>query len=95
MEAAIFALKTWRNYLYDETCEIYIDHKSLKYIFQQKDLNLRQRRWMELLKDYDYTILYHSDKVNVVVDASSRKSMDSLAHIAPTRRSLVEEIHKL
>ena len=50
---------------------------------------------MKLLKDYDCTILYHPGKVNVVVDALSRKSMDSLAHIAPVRRSLVEEIHKL
>ena len=53
MAAVVFALKIWRHYLYGVTCEIYTDHKSLKYIFQQRDLNLRQRRWMELLKDYD------------------------------------------
>ena len=58
--------------MYGVTCEIYTDHKSLKYIFQQRDLNLRQRRWMELLKDYDCSILYHPDKANVVADASSR-----------------------
>jgi hypothetical protein len=75
MAAVIFALKIWRHYLYGETCEIYTDHKSLKYIFQQKDLNLRQRRWMELLKDYDYTILYHPGKANVVADALSRKAI--------------------
>ena len=54
--AVIFALKIWRHYLYGESCEIYTDHKSLKYIFTQKELNLRQRRWLELLKDYDVNI---------------------------------------
>ncbi|WRX31000.1 Reverse transcriptase [Theobroma cacao] len=87
--------KIWRHYLYGETCEIYTDHKSLKYIFQQRDLNLRQRRWMELLKDYDCTILYHPGKANVVVDALSRKSMGSLAHISVDRRSLIREKHSL
>ena len=58
MAAVVFALKIWRHYLYGETCEIYTDHKSLKYIFDQRDLNLRQRRWIDLLKDYDCTILY-------------------------------------
>ena len=71
----IFALKIWRHYLYGVTCEIFTDHKSLKYIFQQKDLNLRQRRWLELLKDYDCDILYHPGKANVVADAC-------LAHIS-------------
>ena len=58
----VFALKIWRHYLYGVTYEIYTDHKSLKYIFQQRDLILRQRRWMELLKDYDCSILYHPVK---------------------------------
>ena len=58
--------------MYGVTCKIYTDHKSLKYILQQKDLNLRQVRWMELLKDFDGFILYHPDKANVVADASSR-----------------------
>ena len=61
----------------------------------QKDLNLRQHRWMELLKDYDCTIFYHLGKANVVANTLSRKSMASLAHITPTRRLLIEEIHKL
>ncbi|EOX94130.1 DNA/RNA polymerases superfamily protein [Theobroma cacao] len=95
MATIVFALKIWRHYLYGETCEIYTDHKSLKYIFQQRDLNLRQRRWMELLKDYDCTILYHPGKANVVADVLSRKSMGSLAHISIGRRSLVREIHSL
>ena len=89
MAAVVFALKIWRHYLYGVTCEIYTDHKSLKYIFEQKDLNLRQRRWMELLKDYDCTILYHLGKANVVADALSRKSMGSLAHISVERRPLI------
>ena len=95
MAAVIFALKIWRHYLYGETCKIYTDHKSLKYIFEQKDLNLRQRRWMELLKDYDCTILYHPGKANVVADALSRKSMGSLAHIAEIRRPIVKEFQNL
>jgi len=86
----VFALKIWQHYLYGETCEVFTDHKSLKYIFDQRDLNLRQRRLMELLKDYDVHILYHPGKANVVTDALSRKSMGSLAHISGSRRPLVE-----
>lgn len=74
MATVVFALNIWHHNLYGEMCEIYTDHKSLKYIFQQKDLNLRQRRWMKLL-DYDYTIIYHPGKENVVAAAFSRKSM--------------------
>ncbi|KAL8134291.1 hypothetical protein AgCh_009363 [Apium graveolens] len=73
LAAIVFALKIWRHYLYGEKCEIYTDHKSLKYIFTQKELNMRQRRWLELIKDYDYTINYHPGKANVVADALSRK----------------------
>ena len=95
MAAVVFALKIWRHYLYGVTCEIYTNHKSLKYIFQQRDLNLRQRRWMELLKYYDCSILYHPGKANVVADALSRKSSGSLEHISTERRSLVKELHEL
>ena len=66
-----------------------MDHKRLKYIFDQRDLNLRQRRWLELLKDYDYIILYHLGKANVVADALSRKSIGSLAHIMVQKRHMV------
>ena len=86
MAAVVFALKIWRHYLYSVTYEIYTDHKSVKYIFQQRDLNLRQRRWMELLKGYDCSILYHPGKANMVADALSRKSSGSLAHISTERR---------
>src|SRR5262249_49054378 len=95
LAAVSFVLKMLRHYLYEETCEIYTDHKSLQYIFQQRDLNLRQRRWIELLKDYDCTILYHPGKANVVADALSRKSSGSLAHISTEKRQLVKELHEL
>ena len=74
----VFALKFWRHYLYEEKCFIYTDHKSLKYLPSQRELNLRQRRWMEFIKDYDCVIDYHPGKANVVVDALSRKTMQTL-----------------
>ena len=74
----VFALKIWRHYLYGEKCFIYTDHKSLKYLPSQRELNLRQHRWMELIKDYDCVINYHSGKANVVADAFSRKSVQIL-----------------
>ncbi|XP_070003826.1 uncharacterized protein, partial [Nicotiana sylvestris] len=64
LAAVIYALKIWRHYLYGVHVDIYTDHKSLQYIFKQKELNLRQRRWLELLKDYDVEILYHPGKAN-------------------------------
>ena len=69
LAALVFALKQWRHYLYGVKCEVYTDHRSLQYVFTQKGLNLRQRRWMKLVKDYDITILYHPGKANVVADA--------------------------
>ncbi|GJU01521.1 retrotransposon protein, putative, ty3-gypsy subclass, partial [Tanacetum coccineum] len=74
LAAVVFALKIWRHYLYGEACDIFTDHKSLKYIFTQRELNMRQRRWLELLKDYDTNIQYHPGKANVVADTLSRKS---------------------
>ncbi|KAL0556761.1 hypothetical protein IC582_005277 [Cucumis melo] len=65
LAAVVFALKIWRHYLYGEKIQIFTDHKSLKYFFTQKELNMRQRRWLELLKDYDCEILYHPGKANV------------------------------
>ena len=95
LAAVIFALKTWRHYLYGVTCQIFTDHKSLKYLFTQKELNLRQRRWMELLKDYYYTIDYHPSKANVVADALSRKSTGSLAYMRVIQLPLMVELREL
>ena len=78
LAAIVFALKIWRHYLYGEKCFIYTDHKSLKYLPSQRELNLRQRRWMELIKDYDCVIDYHPGKANVVADALSRKTVQTL-----------------
>ena len=71
--AVVFALKIWRHYLYGVRCTIYTDHKSLRYLMDQPSLNMRQRRWLDVLKDYDCEILYHPGKANVVADALSRK----------------------
>ena len=73
LAAVVFALKIWRHYLYGEKCRIFTNHKSLKYLLTQKELNMRQRRWLELFKDYDCIIDYHSGKADVVADALSRK----------------------
>ncbi|KAI3493570.1 hypothetical protein L1887_40770 [Cichorium endivia] len=73
LAAIILALKLWRHYLYGVKFVVYSDHKSLKYLFDQKELNMRQQRWMDLLKDFDCEILYHPGKANVVADALSRK----------------------
>ena len=72
--AVVFALKIWRHYLYGVKFVVYTDHKSLKYLMDQQNLNMRQRRWLDMLKDYDYEILYHPGKANVVADALSRKA---------------------
>ncbi|KAL0546159.1 hypothetical protein IC582_016065 [Cucumis melo] len=91
LAAVVFALKIWRHYLYGEKIQIFTDHKSLKYFFTQKELNMRQRRWLELVKDYDYEILYHPGKANVVADALSRKVSHSAALITrqtPLHRDL-------
>ncbi|RVX02879.1 Retrovirus-related Pol polyprotein from transposon 17.6 [Vitis vinifera] len=95
LAVVVFALKIWRHFLFGETCEIFTDHKSLKYLFSQKELNMRQRRWIELLKDYDCIIQYHPGKANVVADALSRKSVGSLAAIRGCQRQLLEELRSL
>ena len=71
MAVVVFALKIWRHHLYGEKIEIYTDHKSLHYLLSQKELNMRQRRWVELFKDFNCEILYHPGKANVVANALS------------------------
>ena len=71
----VHALKIWRHYLIGNKCDIHTDHKSLKYFFTQSELNMRQRRWLELIKDYDLNIQCHPGKANVVADALSRKNL--------------------
>ncbi|GJV31206.1 putative reverse transcriptase domain-containing protein [Tanacetum coccineum] len=73
LRAVVFARKMWRHYLYGTRCIVFTDHKSLQHILDQKELNMRQRRWLELLSDYDCDIRYHPGKSNVVTDALSRK----------------------
>jgi len=93
--AVVHALKIWRHYLYGQRCEIYTDHKSLKYIFTQNELNMRQRRWLELIKDYDMEIHYHPGKANVVADALSRKSYANMALGFIMPHELCEEFERL
>ncbi|GKB79862.1 putative reverse transcriptase domain-containing protein [Tanacetum coccineum] len=79
--AVVFALKIWRHYLYGTKCTVFMDHKSLQHILNQKELNMRQHRWLELLSDYDCEICYHPRKENVVVDALSRKEREKLLRV--------------
>jgi hypothetical protein len=74
LAVVVHALKIWKHYLMGKRCQLYMDHKSLKYIFTQSSLNLRQRRWLELIKDYDLGINYHPGEANVVADTLSRSS---------------------
>ncbi|GJY36974.1 putative reverse transcriptase domain-containing protein [Tanacetum coccineum] len=87
--AVVFSLRLWRHYLYGTKCTMYTDHKSLQYILDQKELNMRQRRWIEILSDYDCEIRYHPGKANLVVDALRRKERERPLRV----RSLVMTVH--
>jgi hypothetical protein len=93
LAAVVHTLKIWRHYLIGNKCEIYTDHKCLKFIFTQLDLNLRQRRWLELIKDYNLEIHYHPSKANVVADALSRKAY--CHHLVTQKPELCEEMREL
>ena len=96
MELAVivFASKIWRQYLYGEQFDVFSNHKSPKYIFTQRDLNMRQRKWMEFLEDYDFTLHYHPGKANVVADALNWKSRGVLASIASREWRMLETIEQ-
>ena len=81
LAAVVFSLRIWRHYLYGVPYRIFMDHKSLQYLFTQKELNMRQRRWIELIKYYECTFEYHLGKANVVANALSRRPMSSLSHL--------------
>jgi hypothetical protein len=95
LAVVVHALKIWRHYIMGTKCQVYTDHKSLKYIFTQKDLNLRQHRWLELIKDYDLEIHYHPSKANLVADALSQKEHVHAAIVAQLPDELVEDFRRL
>jgi hypothetical protein len=95
LAAVVHALKIWRHYLMGKRCELYTDHKILKYIFTQSNLNLRQRRWLELIEDYDIGINYHPGKANVVADALSRRSQANHLVVKSISSELCDEFAKL
>ncbi|WVZ89976.1 hypothetical protein U9M48_036321 [Paspalum notatum var. saurae] len=95
LAVVVHALKIWRHYLLGNTCHIYTDHKRLKYILTQPELNMRQRRWLELIKDYDLEIHYHPGKANVVADALSRRAHCNVIEARPTVRVLCCEINEI
>jgi hypothetical protein len=95
LAVVVHVLKIWSHYLMGKRCELYIDHKSLKYIFTQSNLNLRQRRWLELIKDYDIGINYYPGKANMVADALSRRSQVSQLVEESMPFELCKELDKL
>jgi hypothetical protein len=95
LAAVVHALEIWKHYLMGKRYELYMNHKSLKYIFTQSNLNLRQRRCLELIKNYDLRINYHPGKANVVADTLSRMSHVSLLGVDSMPFELCEEFDKL
>ena len=95
LAAVVHALKIWRHYLLGNPVHIYSDHKSLKYVFTQSELNLRQRRWLEWIKDYDLEIHYHPSKANVVADALSHKASCNCISATVLHQTLCQEMENL
>ena len=92
LAVVVFALKIWRHYLYGVKCTIYTDHKSLHYFMDQQNLNMRQRRWLDVVKNYDCEILYHPGKANVVADALSRKTHNVLFRVPLIRLTVTTSL---
>jgi hypothetical protein len=95
LAAVVHALKIWRHYIIGKRCEVYSDNKSLKYIFTWPDLNLRRRRWLELIKDYDLGINYQPGKANVVADVLSRRSHLNMLAMRGLLPKFYKEFEKL
>src|SRR3954468_15227891 len=93
--SVVFALKSWRHYLYGDDFVVFSDHNSLGYIFTQKDLNMRQRRWLEYLADYTSTMHYHPGKANVVADALSRRSYVTLSSLLVQSQRITPDLRGL
>jgi hypothetical protein len=94
LAAVVHALKSWRHFLYGSKWELFTDHKSLKYFFTQKDLNMRQRRWLELIKDYDLTINYTPGKANIVANVLSQKTTCNMLEARKMPKELQKKLHK-
>jgi len=92
--AVVYVLKIWRHYLYGSKFEVFSDHKSLKYLFDQKELNMRQIRWLEYLKDFDFQLSYHPEKANVVADALSRRTLHMSALMVNELELIVDRLTK-
>ena len=87
LEVVVLSLKLWRHYFNEVHVDVFTDHKSLQYVFTQRELNLHQRKWLEMLKNYDMNVHYHPGKANVVADALRRMSMGSTSHVENERKS--------
>ena len=94
LATVVFSLKIWRHYLYGAQFRVFSDHKSLKYLFDQKEMSMRQRRWIEFLKDYNFELLYHLGKANVVVDGLTRKTMH-VAHLMIKELEMIEKFRDM
>ena len=92
LAAIVFTLKIWHHYFYSEQFEVFSDHKSLKFIFTLRDLNMRQRKWMEYLEDYDFTLHYYHGKANAVADAIGQKSWRVLASVASREWQMLKTV---
>ena len=95
LSAVVFALNIQRHYLYVVHVDVFSDHNRLQHVFIQKELNLRQRIWLEFLKDCDISLHYHPGKANILADYLSRLSMGSVEHVYEKKKDLVKDVHKL
>ena len=95
LAAKVFSLKIWRRYLYGVHVDVYADHKNLQHVFIQKELNLRQIRWLEWPKDYAMIVLYHPSKANVIADTLCRMTTGNVSHIYEARNYLANDVHRL